>query len=173
MAVTLRRILSNNNIGGTIPPELGSMVNLRQLCVLTFASIWQSCAAGEGIGAAQPDSHQDGALSCRFLDNNNLTGTIPPELGRLRGLLNSTLCALVAADAHSLRVLCGHALLDVCQLTAVPFPQFSPFELVERDHPGHPGQPVQPPATVRTLREEQCSSVVVRCMLAPSIALAG
>jgi hypothetical protein len=75
------RRLSNNGLTGTLPTELGTMDALSYLCVrrphppcldaCAVTGLWTECGGG---------------LRCRGLENNDLTGTLPTELGTMDAL---------------------------------------------------------------------------------------
>lgn len=65
-----------NELSGTIPPELGSLANLREL----------EFGPTQLTGAIPPDLGNLANLEELSLDYNQLTGAIPPELGNLANL---------------------------------------------------------------------------------------
>ena len=68
--------LSSNKLTGTIPPELSALANLTSL----------DLAFNELTGTIPPELGALTNLTSLLLLANNLTGTIPPELGTLRNL---------------------------------------------------------------------------------------
>ncbi len=95
-----RVILSNNNLTGSLPPELGDLKDLTHLLLdenqltgiippelgklknLTFLSFYRNQLSGP-IPIELTTLDQMGAL---FLGTNQLTGHVPPELGKLKQL---------------------------------------------------------------------------------------
>jgi len=73
------RLLFGNAIGGTIPPSLGSLTNLSELCVRAAAAPEQQLLT-------------PGRPRLRSLYSNSLTGSIPASIGDLTSLTN--LCVL-------------------------------------------------------------------------------
>jgi hypothetical protein len=73
-------VLPSRNLTGTIPTELGTLTMLTVLCVRcphpTRLVVWPSPC---GLSAAV-------ARGCRALSENNLTGTVPTQLGMLTAL---------------------------------------------------------------------------------------
>lgn len=67
---------SNNNMRGTLPPELGNLTKLRQL-ILNGSQL---------RGAIPPELGKLINLEILSLFNNQLSGTIPPSLGNLTNL---------------------------------------------------------------------------------------
>lgn len=69
--------LDNNNLRGTIPPELGQLVHLKKLYL----------SRNRLSGAIPPELGQ--LVNLRFLElqHNRLSGSIPPELGQLKNLI--------------------------------------------------------------------------------------
>lgn len=68
--------LSNNELRGPIPPELGQLKNLTRM-VLTSNHLWGEIPAELG---------ELSELEAFALFENNLSGVIPPELGQLKNL---------------------------------------------------------------------------------------
>ena len=92
--------LNDNQLTGSIPPELGDLANLT-LLGLSFNQLTGSIPSELGdlanligldlslnqlIGAIPPELGTLTNLSFLFLTNNQLTGSIPPELGTLTNL---------------------------------------------------------------------------------------
>ena len=73
--------LSDNNLTGAIPPQLGGLMALRTL----------QLAANNLTGAVPAEVGSLAALRHLSLYLNNLTGTLPPELGNLNNLLTLNL----------------------------------------------------------------------------------
>ena len=69
-------VLSDNNLSGTLPPEIGNLTHLRQL----------DLDDNELTGPIPPELGDLPQLRRLILGANELTGTIPPELGRLSQL---------------------------------------------------------------------------------------
>ena len=69
--------LDNNNLRGTIPPELGQLVHLEKLYL----------SRNRLSGVIPPELGQ--LVNLRFLElhHNRLSGSIPPELGQLKNLI--------------------------------------------------------------------------------------
>ena len=65
--------LENNSLTGAIPPELGNLPNLRLLSLL----------ANNLTGSIPSELGNLVSLEVLWLQSNNLTGRIPPELGNL------------------------------------------------------------------------------------------
>ncbi|MYH19794.1 MAG: hypothetical protein F4132_11875 [Gemmatimonadetes bacterium] len=65
-----------NELTGNIPPELGQLINLREL--------WFK--DNRLAGSIPPELGQLENLSSLTFDDNRLTGAIPPELGQLTEL---------------------------------------------------------------------------------------
>ena len=76
-------LLTDNNLSGPIPPELGSLTQLQEL-VLYENSL---------SGSIPPELGNLIQLEVLALDNNSLTGPIPPELGNLTQLQDLALYA--------------------------------------------------------------------------------
>ena len=72
----VRLDLSNNDLTGSIPPELGGLANLR----------WLALHENKLKGAIPRELYRLGNLEVLMLGSNKLTGTIPPELGGLANL---------------------------------------------------------------------------------------
>ena len=68
--------LLQNNLTGTIPPELGNLTNLENLSLMS----------NELTGTIPPELEALQNLTKLALGPNQLTGTIPPELGNLTNL---------------------------------------------------------------------------------------
>ncbi|MXW09885.1 MAG: hypothetical protein F4X47_01545 [Gammaproteobacteria bacterium] len=69
-------VLSDNNLSGTIPPEIGNLTQLTQM----------DLEDNELTGPIPPELGDLPQLRRLVLGANELTGTIPPELGRLSQL---------------------------------------------------------------------------------------
>ncbi len=92
--------LPRNQLGGTIPPELGQLANLSELDLSVndlagsipaeladLANLSQlNLALNELAGSIPPELGSMPGLSWLILGRNRLTGTIPPELGGLTSL---------------------------------------------------------------------------------------
>ncbi|MBN1995929.1 T9SS type A sorting domain-containing protein [candidate division KSB1 bacterium] len=78
--------LSDNNLAGTLPPEMG---NLTELVTLDLRS-------NSLTGPIPPEIGNLGQLIFLFLGGNELTGSLPPELGEL------TNCELLDVGSNSL-----------------------------------------------------------------------
>ena len=72
----LRLSLRDNNLRGSIPPELGNLSNLTDL----------SLSGNQLSGAIPPELGNLSNLTDLSLDNTQLSGSIPPELGNLSNL---------------------------------------------------------------------------------------
>ncbi len=70
-------IINNNNLNGSIPPEIGYLSHLSQLYIR-----WNSGLSG----SIPPEIGHLTNLIILYLDHNNLTDNIPPELGNLNKL---------------------------------------------------------------------------------------
>ena len=70
--------LPNNDLTGTIPPELGNLARLT----------WLNFTSNDLTGAIPPEIGGLDALRILFLGDNGLTGSIPAELGNLGSLLS-------------------------------------------------------------------------------------
>lgn len=70
--------LSINQIGGGIPPELGSLSNLVNL------NLWDN----QLTGSIPPELGNLSSLQYLYLDGNQLSGSIPTELGELDNLVD-------------------------------------------------------------------------------------
>jgi Leucine-rich repeat (LRR) protein len=68
--------LNNNQLTGSIPPEIGNLTNLTYL----------SLSNNELTGSIPPEIGNLSNLRYLFLVNNQLTGEIPPEIGNLTNL---------------------------------------------------------------------------------------
>ena len=78
--------LNDNNLTGTIPPELGNLANLK---TLYFAEIGGHGGVNERnklTGTIPPELGNLTKLELLALNTNELTGHIPPELGNLVNL---------------------------------------------------------------------------------------
>ena len=69
-------VLNANNLRGTIPLELGQLVQLRYL----------DLGENQISGTIPPDLQQLGDLQSLLLTDNQLTGVVPPQLGQLAKL---------------------------------------------------------------------------------------
>ena len=92
--------LYNNNLSGTIPPELGDLASLRTLLLSdndlegtippelgTLAKLEQLRFGGNNLsGTIPPELGDLASLRELFLSHNDLEGPIPPELGNLAKL---------------------------------------------------------------------------------------
>ncbi|CAM9210485.1 unnamed protein product [Ectocarpus fasciculatus] len=92
--------LSGNEIGGTLPPELGKMVHLQYLRLAVSkleGAIPDTLGDIKGLreldishsrlsGPIPPSLGRCTKLSLLNLSHNRLSGSMPPELGNLRGL---------------------------------------------------------------------------------------
>ena len=76
LATLWRLDLSQNELSGTIPPELGKLFDLVQL------SLWNN----ELSGTIPPALGNLANLEKLFLNSNQLSGSIPPELSKLTNL---------------------------------------------------------------------------------------
>ena len=65
-----------NKLSGSIPPELGNLINLTILVL----------DVNELVGSIPPELGNLGSLSSLYLNSNQLSGSIPPELGNLTNL---------------------------------------------------------------------------------------
>ena len=65
-----------HNLTGTIPPEIGNLVNLRELYLYN----------NQLTGEIPPEIGNLINLESLYLEKNGLTGTIPPEIGQLINL---------------------------------------------------------------------------------------
>ena len=68
--------LSENNLSGPVPPELGNLTNLTIL-ILDFTNL---------SGPIPPELGNLANLTTLYLGGNNLSGPVPPELGNLANL---------------------------------------------------------------------------------------
>ena len=68
--------LPDNNLSGTLPPELGDLAQLR----------WLVLDDNELTGPIPPEFGDLAQLQWLILEDNELTGRVPPELGRLSRL---------------------------------------------------------------------------------------
>lgn len=83
--------LSNNQLSGTIPPELG---NLTGLITLELGSSGELLLADNQLrGTIPPELGNLINLTTLALGGNQLSGTIPPELGNLVNLITLSLAA--------------------------------------------------------------------------------
>ncbi|XP_048561718.1 piriformospora indica-insensitive protein 2-like isoform X1 [Triticum urartu] len=83
-------VLVDNNLTGAVPPELGGLAKLRRLVL-----------SGNGLSGPVPATLGNNNPQLRRLDNeqllivdmskNSLTGSLPPSLGGLKGLLKMDL----------------------------------------------------------------------------------
>ena len=71
--------LHNNQLSGSLPPELGRLKNLRAL------QLWENRLSG----SIPPKLSQATNLQTLGLSDNRLNGPLPPELGRLKNLLRA------------------------------------------------------------------------------------
>jgi Leucine-rich repeat (LRR) protein len=78
--------LYNNQLGGTIPTELG---NLSDLTLLDLSTSWNSPVKLTGTIPTELGNLSN--LTRLYLNNNELTGTIPTELGNLSNLTELSL----------------------------------------------------------------------------------
>ncbi len=69
-------VMTQNNLVGTIPPELGNLVHLDELLL----------DDNQLTGPIPPELGTLGGLRALWLGQNHLTGPIPPELGNLSSL---------------------------------------------------------------------------------------
>ncbi len=104
-------ILSDNNLSGSIPSEIGNMMNLRSLY------LW----GNQLTGSIPPELGNLINLSTLYLYNNQLTGAIPPELGNLVNtssfnLSNNQLTGSIPTELGNLASL-GTLVLSQNQLT--------------------------------------------------------
>ena len=75
--VNLERLgLGDNNLTGSIPPEIGNLVNLE----------WLTLESNNLTGSIPPEIGNLVNLERLALESNNLTGSIPPEIGNLVNL---------------------------------------------------------------------------------------
>ena len=89
--------LSDNNLRGEIPPELGNLSELTSL----------SLSDNQLSGAIPPEMGNLAKLETAFLSGNQLSGAIPPELGNLTNLValhlqNNQLSGAVPAELGNL-----------------------------------------------------------------------
>jgi hypothetical protein len=75
------RYLPNIGRTGTLPTELGTLTALAYLCVCRPHPPRLDACAATGLWA-----ECGGDVGCRRLDNNDLTGTLPTELGTMDAL---------------------------------------------------------------------------------------
>jgi hypothetical protein len=83
-----RSLSSNSLTPGTLPTELGTLDALTFLCVCrphppcldvcAVTGLWAECGVDVGM--------------CRYLDNNDLTGPMPTELGTMDALIYLCVC---------------------------------------------------------------------------------
>ena len=66
-------VLDDNNLSGTLPPELGDLTHLRRLVL----------DDNELTGSIPPELGKLNGLTMLNLNQNKLTGSIPPEFGAL------------------------------------------------------------------------------------------
>ena len=79
------RDVSSNSLTGPLPTELGTLTALTELCVRHPHPPCLDACAVTGLWAER------GAMwVCRWLNNNDLTGTLPTELGTMDAL--TSLC---------------------------------------------------------------------------------
>lgn len=69
-------VLDNNNLTGTLPPQLGDLAELERLVL----------DGNQFTGTVPPELGNLGKLTILNLRDNSLTGSIPPELGALASL---------------------------------------------------------------------------------------
>ena len=69
-------VLDNNQLSGSIPPELANLPNLTKL----------SLYANQLSGSIPPELENLSSLEVLYLDGNQLSGSIPAELGNLSSL---------------------------------------------------------------------------------------
>ncbi|KAM3197854.1 hypothetical protein ACQJBY_073124 [Aegilops geniculata] len=81
-------VLVDNNLTGTVPPELGGLAKLRRL-VLSGNGL--SGRVPATLGNNNPQRRLDEPLLIVDMSKNSLTGSLPPSLGGLKGLLNMDL----------------------------------------------------------------------------------
>ena len=85
------RSLTSNQLSGTIPPQLGNLMNLHLLypqnrivlqwhCIITDVTLYITSDLCINYLRSLSLHH---CRSLRYLDTNDLTGTIPPQLGNL------------------------------------------------------------------------------------------
>lgn len=106
--------LCDNTLTGSIPPELGNLTNLRELLV------WSN----QLTGTIPPELGNLTNVWILSFRNNQLTGTIPPELGNLGNLQHLWLSAnqltgSIPPELGNLSNLLG-LYLEFNQLTGVP-----------------------------------------------------
>jgi len=75
------RTLSSNDLTGTLPTELGTLTALNRLCVHRPHPPRPDVCAVTGLWA-----ERGGDVWCRSLSSNDLTGTLPTELGTMDAL---------------------------------------------------------------------------------------
>ena len=93
--------LSNNRLGGNIPPELGNLAGLKGMTLTRnqlnrspfqrelgdLASLQSLRLSANMLSGAIPSELGNlGSLTALILSNNGLNGSIPPELGNLSSL---------------------------------------------------------------------------------------
>jgi len=92
--------LLNNELTGSIPPELGDLESLE----------WLQLSLNKLSGSIPPELGDLESLETLYLDNNELTGSIPPELGDLAhledlALYNNPLTGAIPSELGNLESL--------------------------------------------------------------------
>ncbi len=76
----LRRLLSNNQLSGTLPASLGNLTALWRLCDHREQLARKASGCGFALWT------EAGVVLRRGLDSNQLSGTLPASLGSLTAL---------------------------------------------------------------------------------------
>ncbi len=92
--ITVDLKLHENSLVGTIPPQLGRLTSLRKcrskgsflcLCLVLHHS-FHSCSCSSHLSSSLLPRSPDGLTENLYVKENNLSGTIPSELGCLTSL---------------------------------------------------------------------------------------
>ncbi len=147
--------LKNNNLQGTIPPELEQLSNLKSLVLSgnTFTGVippelgqlgqltalW--LVKNQLEGAIPPELKRLNNLVILALSNNHLTGAIPPELGQLNNLkslfLNGNqLTGNIPSEIGNLQNLTYYLNLGHNQLTGAIPPELGQLSMLKALHLG-------------------------------------